>query len=239
MVDFHSHVLPAIDDGSRNVEESIALLKELAKQGVKTVVATPHFYANRHSVNRFLEKRQQAYEELITENKEDLPKILLGAEVRYYEGISQMANIESLCIEGTKLLLLEMPFSRWTDYVLREVLHLASSGKVTVIIAHVERYLPYQEWGVWGLLTDNGAILQANANFFLKFTTRKKAIKLLKERYIKILGSDCHNLDERPPLIGNAIAYIEKKAGQECYESLIARSRKLIGITANHNNERG
>ena len=67
MVDFHSHVLPAVDDGSRDVAESIALLTDLAKQGVKTVVATPHFYANRHSVNRFLEKRQTAYEKLIAE----------------------------------------------------------------------------------------------------------------------------------------------------------------------------
>ena len=58
MVDFHSHILPALDDGSSSVEESIALLKMLSEQGVSAVCATPHFNANRTTVDEFLAARQ-------------------------------------------------------------------------------------------------------------------------------------------------------------------------------------
>ena len=55
MIDWHSHVLPALDDGSRSVDESLALLRMLSEQGVDTVIATPHFYADRESLSSFLE----------------------------------------------------------------------------------------------------------------------------------------------------------------------------------------
>lgn len=64
MIDFHSHILPGIDDGSASVEESLKLLEMLAEQGVKTVVATPHFYPDRTSVSDFLRRRDAAYQRL-------------------------------------------------------------------------------------------------------------------------------------------------------------------------------
>ena len=64
MIDWHSHILPAVDDGSRNAEESIKLLELLAEQGVKTVVATPHFIADNESVEDFLRRRSSSFNEL-------------------------------------------------------------------------------------------------------------------------------------------------------------------------------
>ena len=54
MIDFHSHILPGIDDGSKNTQMSLAMIEEEKKQGVHTIVATPHFYADEDSVERFL-----------------------------------------------------------------------------------------------------------------------------------------------------------------------------------------
>ena len=119
MIDFHSHILPGIDDGSKDVAESLAMLSALKEQGVDTVVATPHFYANHHSVEEFLRRRQKAMDRLSAELSEGAPTIVLGAEVRYYEGISHLQNLESLCIGDSKLLLLEMPFYKWTEYTVR------------------------------------------------------------------------------------------------------------------------
>ena len=65
MIDWHSHILPGIDDGSRDVSESLALIEKLSEQGVDTVVATPHFYADDNSVDAFLEKRNKAYEAML------------------------------------------------------------------------------------------------------------------------------------------------------------------------------
>ena len=60
MIDFHTHILPGIDDGSRNIDMTVAMLSEEVSQGVTAVVATPHFYANRTSVAAFLERREKA-----------------------------------------------------------------------------------------------------------------------------------------------------------------------------------
>ena len=109
MIDFHSHILPGMDDGSKNIEESLALLRMLAEQGVKKVVATPHFYANDESVEKFLARRQQSYESLRAALPAGMPEILLGAEVRYYQGISRLKELKELCVQGSNLLLLERP----------------------------------------------------------------------------------------------------------------------------------
>lgn len=232
MIDFHSHVLPAIDDGSKSVEESLQLLKMLAEQGVKTVAATPHFYPNRVSVERFLEKRQAAYQKLLDVGTKDLPNVILGAEVYFYEGISRMPQLSSLCLQGTKLLLLEMPFAKWSDYAVRELLHLANAGDFTIVLAHVERYLFKQDPAIWEKLIQSGVIMQANATFFTAFSTRRKALKLLKNRFIRLIGSDCHSVENRPPRIGEALARIEKKLGIEYVERLIERGNKVLTVYA-------
>ena len=166
MIDWHSHILPAMDDGSRDVEESLEMLAQLSEQGVDTVVATPHFFANDESVQRFLERRAKSYEELAERIGEGLPRIVLGAEVKYYPGISQMEHLKDLRIEGTKLILLEMPFSKWTEYTVRELVTLATSGDSRIILAHMERYLPFQSARVWERLYAGGLIMQVNASFF-------------------------------------------------------------------------
>ena len=215
MIDWHSHILPGMDDGSRSVEESLKLLSMEAEQGVDLVIATPHFYAEEESQSLFLERRNDAFRCLQKEMNPNLPKILLGAEVRYYPGISQMENIKALCIEGTSLLLLEMPFSDWKEYTVREVLKLAHSGSVTVIFAHAERYLPFQNKDVWKRFSGSGILLQVNASFFLQFSTKRKALQLLRNAEVRFVGSDCHNTLSRPPRMGEAFDVIRKKFGDE------------------------
>ena len=143
MIDIHSHILPGIDDGSKNLRMSLGLIDMLIDQGIDTVAATPHFYADRVSVEKFLSRRQRAYESLAEalENTPKAPKILLGAEVAYYSGISSLEGLDSLCIGDSSTLLLEMPLSAWSEYMISEVLNISCSG-ITVVIAHIERPLP-------------------------------------------------------------------------------------------------
>lgn len=213
MIDWHSHVLPSMDDGSRDVEESLSLLQMLSEQGVHTVIATPHYYANDESVNDFLDRRKSAFDLLCKQTLHDSQKILLGAEVRYYQGISRMAELKRLCIEGSKLLLLEMPFSKWTEYTVRELVELAGSKDLTVVLAHIERYMKLQLSGTWERLRESGVLMQVNATFFTEFGTRRKALSLLENGGIQFLGSDCHNMTSRPPCIGRAFEIIEKRHG--------------------------
>ena len=213
MTDFHSHILPEIDDGSRSVEESLLMINELSRQGIDRIIATPHFYADDESVNGFLERRQTAYNKLMDNCFPGMPSIIQGAEVRYYDGISRLPNLNSLCIQGTKLLLLEMPFIRWTEYTLRELVDISSNGKITLVLAHIDRYLKFQRPDVWYWLADNGILMQLNANCVNNFFTRHKAINLFRKGIAHFLGSDCHNMKERAPDIGQAINIMEKKLG--------------------------
>lgn len=217
MIDWHSHILPNMDDGSRNVAESMNLLKMLVNQQVDTVVATPHFYASLESKEDFLQRRARCYHKLMEEisSEADLPHILLGAEVKYYPGISARNDLRDLCIEGTRLLLLEMPFSEWTEYTIRELNILACSKGIVVILAHIERYFSLQKEDVWNKLRDNGILMQVNANFFTGAFTKRKALRLLDEGFVHMIGSDCHNITTRPPVIAQAYDFIHKKFGGE------------------------
>lgn len=216
MIDWHNHVLPKMDDGSRSVAESIAMLRAQAEQGVTTVIATPHFYANDESVTSFLTRRNQSLQRLCTEWQTDaLPSIRLGAEVQYYLGISRMPALSALCIEGSNLLLLEMPMIRWTESMIRELVEISGRDGICLVLAHIDRYLSLQDREVWSRLLENGILMQVNASFFAAFPTRRKALSLLKKGCIHLLGSDCHNMTSRPPQIGKAYSVIQKRFGAD------------------------
>ncbi len=214
MIDFHSHILPGIDDGSRSVRESCELLSMLSKQGIDKVIATPHFYADNESVDEFLGRRKASFEALSAELTDDMPEILLGAEVRYYQGISHLENLRDLRIENSDLLLLEMPFCRWTEYTVKELSEINNLGSVNVVLAHIERYFEFRNDKYLDELLHHGILMQVNASFFLELLTRRKALKMLQNNTVQLIGSDCHGTDRRPPHIGEAVARISKKFGE-------------------------
>lgn len=135
----NNQVLPGIDDGSKGVAMSLEMLEHSAGQGVDVIAATPHFYASHHSVGRFLEKRQAAYEKIEPSLTERHPRILLGAEVAFFPGISRAEKIPELTLGNTKILLLEMPFAPWGKEEMREVESLAGDGGYRVMLAHCWR----------------------------------------------------------------------------------------------------
>ncbi|MBR5310943.1 MAG: capsular polysaccharide biosynthesis protein [Oscillospiraceae bacterium] len=217
--DFHTHILPGIDDGSSSLEESIDLLKKEAEQGIKRVVATPHFYANYDSPERFLERRAKAKALLDEEMKkhEGLPEIVLGAEVYFFRGISDSEFLSDLTIGDKSFILIEMPPPPWSDSMLAEIKAIYTQRGITPIIAHIDRYIaPFKTFGLPEKLEEMPVLVQANAAFFLHGgLTSSMALKMLKKDRIQLLGSDCHNMTKRPPRLGMAKEAIEKKLGEE------------------------
>ncbi len=230
MTDFHSHILPYIDDGSESVEESIQMLKMLTEQGVDTVCATPHFYPSENSPDNFLYARKRMYRKLkdAMPDGEKFPKIILGAEVAYFSGISRMADLLKMRLEGTRVLLLEMPTIKWSDYMVREVLDISCAGQVTVVLAHVERYMKKQPKIVWGVLRESGVLMQVNATYFTNPKTRRAALKQMQRREIHLIGSDAHNVNERAPEIAQAIEIIKSKLGESELEEMNALTEKIL-----------
>ena len=214
MIDFHSHVLPKMDDGSRSCAESAAMLRESYAQGIDILAATSHFYANENSPEEFLRRRARSWEQLAEVLTDDMPAIRLGAEVQYFEGICRVREVDLLRLEGSQVLLLEMPFCAWSDRMVKDVLDLNRRPDYTVLLAHIERYLQWQPEEVWQELRDEGVLMQSNPSFFLNRKTRRRALKMLEYGEVDLLGSDCHNMNTRPPELEGAFRLILEKIGQ-------------------------
>ena len=167
IVDFHSHVLPGIDDGSRSVEESLEMLRMEYVQGIDRVVATPHFYAHRDTMEHFLQKRQAATD-LLKEaaiKSSEFPEVLVGAEVYYFRGISNSEQTLGLTIEGKSCILIEMPYAEWTESMYQELETIYMRFGITPIIAHIDRYIrPFHARNILNRLAELPVLIQANAD---------------------------------------------------------------------------
>lgn len=139
-IDFHAHVLPCLDHGSDGWKTSRQQLKLARAAGVELICATSHFYADSVSVESFLKKRQSCFEALTAHAPAGSPRVLLGAEVLAFEGMERLPGLDELRLEGTRLLLLEMPFGRWSEELLRSVEALSEDERFRIVLAHVDRY---------------------------------------------------------------------------------------------------
>lgn len=228
MIDIHTHILPGMDDGSGSLEESLAMAKESARQGVRLLAATPHFYATQEDPERFLQRREKSLALLESAWQEGFPTLLVGAEVRYFDGISRVEKIAHLTLDHTRILLLEMPFTSWSRRMVEEVVELQRSRGLQVLLAHVERYLKDQDGQVWETFRQNGVWMQCNANFFLRWQTKRKAQALFKKGEIQMLGSDTHNMTSRPPNLAMARDALVKSLGQAVWRSFERQSYALL-----------
>ena len=230
MIDVHTHILPGIDDGSKSVEMSLEMLRISAAQGVKTVVATPHFYPTRNNPEKFYEDRQRAWEQL-GQLPDDLPQVLLGAEVAYFEGISRSSQLEAMRLGSSDLLLVEMPMSPWTDRMMEELRQIPGNLGLQPVLAHVDRYLHRSQLPRYlEDILDMEIPLQVSASAFGKFSERGKMLRLVKNGCVDFIGSDAHNLTTRVPNMADAARVIAKKLGEEALQDITARSAQLLGL---------
>ena len=231
IIDFHSHVLPQIDDGSKSIEMSKLMLEEAVQQNVDIMVATPHFYAERSSIESFLEKRKAAGEFLREQLQGCVPRLILGSETAFFSGIGSADGIERLCIENTRFLLLEMPFREWGSYDFREIDELICRG-IIPIIAHVERYYRFQKskHAVEELM-EFPIYFQVNAESLLDWRMKGKVLKLFKDKKVQLLGSDCHNLENRAPNLKKGRDVLERKLGKGYLDAIDRLGEKILGLT--------
>lgn len=234
LIDFHSHILPGIDDGSRSAAQSLDMMKLELDQGIGRIVATPHFYADKISVDKFLSRRQQAYEKVmaaIDEQGRKAPVFYLGAEVYYFGGIGKAEMLPKLCMGDTDTILLEMPFCQWTKDMLENVEQILDKQKLHIILAHIERYYDYQKKkDIWNAIFDLPITAQINAGSFLNWKKRGRCMKFLKEDWDVLLGSDCHNTETRVPNLAQGREVIAKKLGQARLDEIDELGERILSI---------
>lgn len=227
--DIHSHILPKMDDGSKSTEESLQMLELSKSQGVDLIVATPHFYITRNSLDEFLKKREASYNRLmeVIEGK-DVPQIKLGAEVKFFNAMSGFDDLNKLCIENTNYMLLEMPFEVWSSRMLREIEKILHQG-IVPIIAHIERYIDIQKkTSNISELISMDVYVQMNGEFVNSLMTRKKALNLLSNDIVQLLGSDCHNMTSRKPDLDKTCQILRKKFGGDIINKINKTAENII-----------
>lgn len=230
VIDFHSHFLPSVDDGAKNVEMSLKMLEDSVKMGVTDIVSTSHCYAySSDEIETFIEDRDAAYKKLAAaaaEKGQELPVIYLGSEVHLTCDISQMRSVHKLCVEGTDYMLLEMPSSPWSDSTIENVYKMSLKG-ITPIIAHMERNLN-QKPELLNQLYSLDILVQINAESFGISFLKKYIDNMMKNKLIHIIGTDMHNVEQRKPNIDKARKYITKRYGGECWDYLMRNAESVL-----------
>ena len=216
MIDFHSHILPAVDDGSQDIDTSLKMLKICKDSGIDAVLLTPHCHPrSQEHINVFLENRAVAFALLssaVKREKEELPKLVPASEIRIYDGMHKYKNLDKLCIQGTDYLLLEMPYEVWRDYAFEEIYQLTRLG-FKPLMAHLDRFLDQEHH--FGEIFSLGAQVQINSSAIIESSERRKMLKFFESGHFQVLGSDAHNLVSRSPNVSSAYEIIEKKFGKE------------------------
>ena len=217
-LDFHSHVLPGIDDGAKDLATSLAMLGEMQRQGTSLVLATPHFCLSNGSIEEFIVRRDEAYGHLMAAVEATgavIPKILRGAEVLLSTELAEQPDLSRLCIEGTRCILLEMPYGPWRSWMVNTVYEVQNAGFYP-IMAHLERY--------------SGLAVQMNAGSIVNRERQRFCLKLIKSGIVDVLGSDAHNMDSRPPQYKEAVAIIRKKLGDAAYQRIEQNGQELLEL---------
>ena len=224
IIDFHSHILPEVDHGSKSSDEAKKQLELISVGGVDIVVATSHFYPHVHRVSDFLQDAERAAAKLSTFSEHlGSTKICLGAEVLLCEGINKMPDFEKLRIRGTNCMLIEMPSTGSWDHLIDTVDDIIEGGYI-LILAHIDRYLKHYEEQI-DLLLRKGAIAQINADSLTSFFSRKRVMEYIDCGVVSAIGSDLHGADKKAyqPFIS-----AKKNIGADNYEKIMSRSAKLL-----------
>lgn len=222
-VDFHAHILPGMDHGCEDEEVCVRQLKAAKKAGVDTVVAASHFYPHMENVESFLKRREEAWEKVRTILSDRMPRVLPGAEVLLWNGMDRMEELQELCIRGTDILLVEMPFASWEKNIWDTLVRLEDRKELKIVLAHIERYCRKDRERV----LQAGYPVQVNSSF-LRTLSGKRTVKAFLERgLVAALGSDIHGADRHYCNYKRACAWLRKRGCREMADT----ERRLRELT--------
>lgn len=234
-IDFHTHILPNMDDGAASAEISLQLLSALRSQGVNTMVLTPHYYSHREALPAFLERREVSTASLLTvlqqtEARQAL-RLVLGCEVFLSEYLFNNSDLSPICIGETRYMLVE--FRHGMDLGKRDVEHierLIDVYGIVPVLAHVERYnnLIYDTRLIDELLS-MGCLFQSNLSSFSRFgALRHQLIKLVQQQRLHLVGTDCHNMENRTPSFADNWNKLQRLAGPSPARALSDRAAAIL-----------
>ena len=221
LIDIHCHILPKVDDGPDSVEESLKILKDMKRQGIKHVIVTPHYRPEmfepsmKRVIYSYRHLRDIAYEMGVS--------MSLGCE--YYRNeqiIDHMDNRKRPSMAGSRYVLIEFSMNDLFPTIRNYVYELITHG-YQPIIAHAERYFCCQKMEKIQELKDMGALIQVNAGSVLGeegWKLKKFCLELMKKDLIDFIASDTHNTSDRKLNLKKCASYVTKKMGKQYAERI-------------------
>lgn len=233
MIDFHTHIIPGIDDGSHNVEESVQMLKMSYAQGIDTVVLTSHFRLGEHKIKSWLKQRtenlEKVFDSMTEVERRHIPKMVLASEIEYTAGMNRWDYLDELVIKGTEFIMTEMPFMPWTEQVIKTIDDIALNSPFTPIIPHIDRYMhTFTKMEYIEHFYDMPVIIQMNAIYINGVANVQFFKPMLDSGVVDILGSDCHGKEWRPQNLGSAIEVVRKVCGQDVLDRIDKKGREIL-----------
>jgi protein-tyrosine phosphatase len=231
MIDIHAHILPGVDDGAKNWEESLDMARMAVNDGIRVMVATPHLFKG-----RTIDLEQLNGKEAILQHVAQLKQRLSEANIplEIIPGCDFPLGVESLKLldagqaltinDANRYLLLELPDTSLPPATEEICFYLQSKG-LTPIITHPERHLILQEMPhKLKRLIDLGCLVQMTGNSLTgKFGRRVKKIsqQLIKLGYIHLLATDAHGPKVRPPLLSQAVTELSRLIGENRARAMV------------------
>lgn len=232
LYDMHCHILPGIDDGSKDMDETLKMLKIAYDEGIRHIFATPHYHPRRGKSSS--DKALQRLQEVQKMMDEQFPgmKVYPGHEIYYCHDILDFVKSgEILKMNNSSYVLVEFSF---TDEVrkIKSGLNKFLMNGYSPILAHVERYTELvKDWDAIEELVEAGVYLQVNSASLmgkLGMGTKRFIKKLLKEDMVSFIGTDAHNSKGREPLLKKSAEYIEKKFGVDVAERILYENPQKV-----------
>lgn len=232
MIDIHSHILYDIDDGPEDARDTFKMLWMAKKEGITHMIATPHFRQNYNLYDhQMLMRRYNKVKDLIDEYRIPI-KLYLGNEIAIdYSTVQALLRNEAKTLAGSRYVLIELPFARWTLDINKILSDIKSAGYIP-IIAHAERYTQVMKHPMllhkW---RQEGYYIQINANSLCKeagFRMRKLASRMVKEESVHFIATDCHSPFTRGPFFKEAYDRVLELGNRAMAENIFVNHQQSV-----------
>ncbi len=195
-IDMHNHLLPAIDDGSKSIEQSIQLIEGLQELGLHKFICTPHIMDGVYpNTKQTIEDAYKKLKATLT-SRESKVQLHYAAEHMIDQGLDLLVAENRLCVMPNDYVLIEMSYLAESKSLFRTIMDIQSMG-YKPILAHPERYNYYQQnFKIFKQIKDAGCALQLNILSVSRYygsNVKTTALTLIKSGLYDFVGTDIHH----------------------------------------------
>jgi len=231
MIDIHAHILPGVDDGAKNWDQTLQMARLAVEDGITVMVATPHLFKGR-SIDRTQLNTREIILQLVAQLKhklyeEKIPlEIIPGCDFPLsFESLKFLADGRAMTInDANRYLLLELPATSLPPAT-EEICFFLQSKGITPIITHPERNMILQEMPYkLKRLIDLGCLAQMTGNSLTGWFGRgvkKISRQFVKLGYIHLVATDTHDPKRRPPVLSEAVTELSRLVGEKRAQAMV------------------